>query len=172
MSNNPYSWTAQDSAAAAAEGWDLISWTAGEGKTGETLEIHYVDDKDLFTSDAAALMHVYAKALDGSYLHQKALQLSLQSSPAFVPPRIGINFTGGVIQSVFSDAPAELMVIDYETDMVDEDRIVTLTQDDGSESEAYAQIFGVDIMPGEYDKYAPTIHAAELERNERDSMSP
>lgn len=169
MSKAPYSWSEENIANAAAEGWYIWADTA----TGSRKQVLCpVESSPAFKDDKSVIAHVYARAMEGSELHQKALQLSLQTSPAFVPPRIGINYTGGVIQSVFSDGPAELMVIDYETDMVDEDRIVTLPQDDGSASEAYAQIFGVDIMPGEYDKYAPTIHAAELERSERESMFP
>lgn len=64
-------WSADNSAAASAEGWD-VSDNGGTSEDGSPL-LERVDDMDTFDDDPAAWVHVVARALDGSPLHCKAL---------------------------------------------------------------------------------------------------
>lgn len=59
-------WTAEDSAAASAEGWDLFD--AGEQP------LQRIDETGVFIGDAGAWAHVWRRAAEGSGLHVKALQ--------------------------------------------------------------------------------------------------
>ncbi|CAN7524988.1 hypothetical protein LJR168_003761 [Pseudoxanthomonas sp. LjRoot168] len=170
MSNNPYSWTAEDNAAAAAEGWNLFTI---DHASGEQLDIQREDEKEIFASDGEALMHIFKHAMDGSVLHQKALQLSLQTSPAFIPPRIGVNITGGVVQNVWADTPAQLVAVDYDVDDADPDQISEIPQGDGSVEDALVAIHEAQVLPGDLQQYVDANAAAQaaLEEAEEDEPS-
>lgn len=76
----PLAWSREESAAATAEGWDVFD------SSQRGLEIERIDDPEdatgetmppAFASDEQAIGHVYARAQQGSALHQKALLLTL-----------------------------------------------------------------------------------------------
>ncbi|MFD1043197.1 hypothetical protein [Pseudoxanthomonas kaohsiungensis] len=159
---NPSPWTDADTDTAAAEGWNLFST---DNTAPKQLEIQREDDLEKFATDVEALTHVYTKAMGGSALHLKALQLSLQTSPAYIPPKVGINFTGGVVQSVFADQDVDLMIIDYEYEYSDDETLVDLPQDNGSVETASVTTHRAHVMPGEYAKYEPAVLAAQEARN-------
>lgn len=171
MSDNPYSWTAEDKAAASAEGWNLFTINH---KSGKQLDIQRLDWLvGPFPSDGDALMHVYKHAMEGSVLHQKALQLSLQTSPAFIPPRIGVNITGGVVQNVWADTPAQLVAVDYDVDDADPDHVSEIPQGDGSVEDALVAIHDAQVVPGDLQHYLDANAAAQaaLEETEEDEPS-
>lgn len=73
-------WSAADSSAATAEGWDVFD------NSDRGLEIERIDVPEdatgnllppAFESDHDAIAHVYCKAQEGSSLHQKALYVTL-----------------------------------------------------------------------------------------------
>lgn len=98
-SGQALAWSSEDSAAATAEGWDVFD------SSERGLEIERIDAPEdvageplppAFASDDHAIGHVYAKAQEGSALHQKALLLTLSqmrgliwppAEAALVPPR-------------------------------------------------------------------------------------
>lgn len=142
--NSP--WTKEHSRAAQLEGWDL--WRV-LGDAGPRLEIQRLDEAQKFESDAEALSWIYRKAMEGSTMHFHALQISLQASPAFAPPCVGIDITGGVLHSVWSDTPASILRIDYDLEGLDDSEVLTaLPQDDGSTELAYVTLESADIIPG------------------------
>ena len=61
--------------------------------------------------------------------------------------RIVIVVEGGVVQEVLSDEPIECMVIDHDTDGVDEDRLVTFHPGEGKPFQAVAHIWKASVMP-------------------------
>lgn len=65
-------WTAEDSATAQSQGWDLFEASCG-GKI--VLLIERCDDSDIFDSDDQAIDHVCARAAEGDELAAKALRL-------------------------------------------------------------------------------------------------
>lgn len=82
-------WSHEDSAAATDEGWDVFD------SSERGLEIERIDvpedaagelNEPVFASDDAAIGHVYARAQDGSALHQKALLLTLTRMKDFAWP--------------------------------------------------------------------------------------
>jgi len=166
---NNYAWTAEDNAAASAEGWNLFTI---DRASGEQLDIQREDEKEIFASDGAALMHIYKHAMDGSVLHQKALQLSLQTSPAFIPPRIGVNITGGVVQNVWADTPAQLVAVDYDVDDADPDQISEIPQGDGAVEDALVAIHEAQVLPGDLQQYVDANAAAQASPEEADEDEP
>lgn len=62
-------WTADDSAIAESEGWNLFA------ADGHFFEIERIDEKDVFADDREATRFVFEKAAKGSILHLKALCL-------------------------------------------------------------------------------------------------
>lgn len=166
---NLYSWTAEDNAAAAAEGWNLFTI---DHASGEQLDIQREDEKEIFASDGEALMHIFKHAMEGSVLHQKALQLSLQTSPAFIPPRIGVNITGGVVQNVWADTPAQLVAIDYDVDDADPDQVSDLRGLDEPEDEALISIHTAQVLPGDLQRYVDANAAAQAALDEAEEDEP
>lgn len=69
-------WTDFDQKRATSEGW-LIS-DRSDGK----LEIQRLDEAEKFAGDAAAIAHVYWRALEGSPLHRKAIRYTVADGPA------------------------------------------------------------------------------------------
>lgn len=61
-------WTAADSAAAVAEGWDVFETSEGY------YEIERDDDAGILADDDAAVLLVVNRAAEGSELHIKALE--------------------------------------------------------------------------------------------------
>lgn len=64
------------------------------------------------------------------------------------PGEVGIRIEGGVVQSVWSDRPLNVTVIDYDTDDVPAEELTDLPQDDaGSTAECLVRQFSADVMP-------------------------
>lgn len=82
-------WSIEDSAAATAEGWDVFH----NNEFGSEIERIDAPEDTVgnalpppFASDFETIGHVYAKAQEGSSLHQKALLLTLQQMRGFPGP--------------------------------------------------------------------------------------
>lgn len=164
MTENNHTWTQQDAAAASQEGWEL--W-ASQGEGPRTLTVCPLADSNRFKDDRSAVMHVYESALKGSLLHQKAMQLSLQSSPAFIPPRIGMEVTGGVIQCAWADYPAQVVAIDCDTDDVDDEHLVEVTYPDGDTVVGQVLTFEAQVLPGHVDAM---VDAPSLEEDDEEEL--
>ena len=67
-------WTQTDSMLATMEGWDVFHVNSDQ------YEIQRIDELDVFHEDSTAVFFVYDKALTGSELHRKALQVVLDPS--------------------------------------------------------------------------------------------
>ena len=80
-------------------------------------------------------------------------------------PRLGIRLEGGVIQSTFSDAPVDIIVIDYDTDGADEDDLFPMPQDDGDTSPCYLQEYASAVMPEEIKRIVAAIEAHEAAKD-------
>lgn len=61
--------------------------------------------------------------------------------------RLVITMEGGLIQNISSTEPIECLVIDYDTEGVDADRLTTIAQNDGTTAEAYAYQTVSETMP-------------------------
>ncbi len=82
----------------------------------------------------------------------EALQASdarLNATPA---AEIGIRLEGGVIQSIWANAPVNVLVIDYDTEDRAEDELFDMPQSDGSTSACVIKEFAADVMPKECDR--------------------
>lgn len=65
-------WTAEDSAIAQSQGWDLFKASCG-GLI--VLLIERCDDREIFADDDQAIEHVRARAAEGDEVAAKALRL-------------------------------------------------------------------------------------------------
>jgi len=70
--NSGYEWTAEDSEAASAEGWDVFE------QADETMLIERDDEAKVFSTDRDAVSHVLSRA-ETSPLHIKAMSIHLAS---------------------------------------------------------------------------------------------
>ena len=50
-------------------------------------------------------------------------------------PRIVVTLEGGLVQNITSNLPAEVLVIDYDTECAEEDRLTNVPQGEGREDE-------------------------------------
>ncbi|MGH8156586.1 MAG: hypothetical protein ACREPQ_00570 [Rhodanobacter sp.] len=84
---------------------------------------------------------------------------------AAVPPagEIGIRMEGGVIQSVWTDRPMDVVVIDYDTEGCSADELFDMPQDDGRTSECIVQEYAADVMPEECQRIRAALDAREPE---------
>lgn len=57
-------------------------------------------------------------------------------------PRIVVEMDGGLIETVSADADVDLIVVDYDVEGADEDRIVEIPSDVGMSKDAYVSTFG------------------------------
>lgn len=64
-------WTKEDSEQAAQEGWDMFAINADQ----TIWQLQRDDEAGVFPTDIHAFQFAYRKALTGSRLHKKALQL-------------------------------------------------------------------------------------------------
>lgn len=84
-------------------------------------------------------------------------------------PRIFINLDGGIIQQIITDVPVEVIVADFDTQDLEEDRITRFKDESGEDAEAsiwheMASDEGhVSIEPEVVDKLFKNIEAAEKE---------
>lgn len=77
--------------------------------------------------------------------------------------RVGIRLEGGIVQSVFADAPIDALVIDYDVDTMDEDSIYDVPQGDGTTSRAWLYEERAPAMPDELDRlYALVCARTEM----------
>jgi hypothetical protein len=74
-------------------------------------------------------------------------QLAIENPPT--PPRLVITLEGGLVQDILSDRPAEVAIVDYDTDGADpaDDNLVPITQDDGTKLPAFARCEDADVRP-------------------------
>ena len=72
--NSNTAWTAEDEAAANAEGWCISN--ANNEETA--FEIQRLDEAEVFDEDIGAIAHVYWMAGAGSVLHRKAIEYTLR----------------------------------------------------------------------------------------------
>lgn len=75
-------WTAEDSAAAIALGWDVFD-NSDRGLEIERIDVPEDDSQPIFESDCEAIADVYFRAQEGSLLCQKALLLTLSKMQGF-----------------------------------------------------------------------------------------
>jgi hypothetical protein len=86
------SWSAEDSTAAIAEGWEIFQVAGREEETEQEIvngrpygerpwELQADDEAGIFADDAEAWKHVTTKAAEGSALHQRALAFLQAHSP-------------------------------------------------------------------------------------------
>ena len=86
----------------------------------------------------------------------------LQRAQQFAEPgHIGIRLEGGVVQSVFTDRPMDVIVIDYDTDGSDPDDVFDMPQDDGSTSECLVSEYPADVMPEECRRIREALDARD-----------
>lgn len=69
-------WTAADGIMAAVQGWGLFTATSGA-----PLQIQKMDERDVFTDDAQAWLHVAVRGSSGDPLCVKALRIIERDSP-------------------------------------------------------------------------------------------
>lgn len=91
------------------------------------------------------------------------------------PGQIGIRLEGGVIQSIFTDRPMDVTVIDYDTeDRDEEDRLFDMPQKDGGTSQCVIHEYPSAVMPDECRRIrdALTAGASNDAVHEPEGMSP
>lgn len=79
------SWTAEDSAQARAEGWDVFH------VDGSYHDVQKLDEAEKFGEDAHAVAHVYYMATSGSALHRKALGFVMREGNSCPAPTTGVR---------------------------------------------------------------------------------
>lgn len=76
-------------------------------------------------------------------------------------PRIFINIEGGLIQSVVSDFPCDIVKIDYDTEgATAEDGVLDFDQDDGTTSEAFISMGSATVDAAEVDRVFKAAESA------------
>lgn len=73
--------------------------------------------------------------------------------------RVGIRVEGGIVQSVFADAPVDALIVDYDTDSSDDESIYAVPQGDGTTSRAWIYQDAAPAMPEELDRLYALIDA-------------
>lgn len=68
-------------------------------------------------------------------------------SPATPSPKVLITVEGGVIQSVVSDQPVDVVMVDYDVDSEDGETLIALPQGDESIQSARCTISAADLQP-------------------------
>lgn len=79
----------------------------------------------------------------------KRLPELIHSTPAAASTEIGIRMEGGAIQSVWSNQPVNVLVIDYDAEDRPGDELSDMPQDDGRVSPCVIDEFQADVMPDE-----------------------
>ena len=69
---------------------------------------------------------------------------------------VGITIEGGRVQNVFAEQQVELLVIDYDTDGIDEDSLIKIPQN----ADALVYLLPGDVMPQEFEQLASVIDKA------------
>jgi len=96
-------WSAEDSKAAVADGWDVFDHDVRGLEIERIDDSEEADDPPCFPDDADAIWHVYNMARGGSALHQKALYVTLLAMGGF-------QQTFGAIPSPEADGPTEKLI--------------------------------------------------------------
>lgn len=105
--------------------------------------------------------------------NQQALDLMPTILHQEVPaPTVGIRLEGGVVQSVFSDAPADYFVIDYDTDGAADDELTPVPQDGGGETDALVSRGTADVMPEHVASLTAAFDAWDAAEPEAEGMRP
>lgn len=86
-------------------------------------------------------------------------------SPATQNPKVLITVEGGVIQSVVSDQPADIVMVDYDADIEDGETLIALPQVDGSVQSARCTISAADLQPSVVREVAEIIAGIETRMN-------
>ena len=77
-------------------------------------------------------------------------------------PRILITIEGGLIQDALADADCEILIIDYDTEGVDEADLTPVPQGDGKTIDAIIQRGSVDINAQEVNRCYESIPAQDM----------
>lgn len=86
---------------------------------------------------------------------------------------IGIRMEGGVIQSVWTDRPMDVVVIDYDTDGCAPEDIFNMPQDDGRTSECIVQEYAAAVMPEECQRIIAALDERDAKaEDEPQGMTP
>lgn len=96
-------------------------------------------------------------------LHESVKRLN--AAPVVPAPaaEVGIRLEGGVIQSIWSNRPMNVLVIDYDTEGRPDDELFDLPQDGGGTSECAIEEFSAVVMPDENERIRSSRVAREPE---------
>lgn len=86
-----------------------------------------------------------------------ALLAEYEAAQAGKAPRLCIRLEGGVVQSVFADAPVDVLVIDYDTEGSDGEDLFPMPQEDGSIEPCFLNESGADVLPKEVERIYKAI---------------
>lgn len=95
-------------------------------------------------------------------------RINKEPGTAPAPGQIGIRLEGGVIQSLWTDRPMDVVVIDYDTEGRSADEIFPMPQSDGRTSECIVEEYAASVMPEECQR----IREALATRSAADEDAP
>lgn len=109
-----------------------------------TILVETPDDKD--APDGNTLATAIAELLEPAAMESEPFVFS--DVTVFTnPPVVVIDRTGGVMQSITSETPIEIVAIDYDDVNPDDEEAHYVPQSDGGKEMAYVCVFGADEDP-------------------------
>lgn len=103
-----------------------------------------------------------ADVVEDLWIYADQVRAFLKGTTPLGKPRVFTVIEGGVLQSVYSDVPCDLVTIDYDTEGCTGPDVVELEQDDGRYAEAIVTIDTTTVDPAEVGRtFAAATRALE-----------